>query len=272
MTVANQTRRTSAIGSAAAGQEIPFSFPITDSSDLTVKTRVTATGVTATLTETSDYTVTISGDTGGIVTLVDALAATSEVFVIRNTPRTQSFDLEQGGAFNAENVEDAHDKNCKLANDNAGDISLALRAPDTDATDIDMELPNSVDRASSFLKFDANGEPTAVDSQIEDTYDVSAFMQTVIDDASAAIARATLGVAIGSDVQAYSAYLLAIAALAVTDGNIIVGNGTTWVAESGATARTSLGAAVAADVVNITEAVCYENAIVCYENEIVTYA
>jgi hypothetical protein len=32
-----------------------------------------------------------------------------------------------------------------------------------------------------------------------------------------------------------------IAALAVTDGNFIVGNGTTWVAESGATARASLG-------------------------------
>lgn len=32
-----------------------------------------------------------------------------------------------------------------------------------------------------------------------------------------------------------------IAALAATDGNIIVGNGSTWVAESGATARTSLG-------------------------------
>ena len=41
--------------------------------------------------------------------------------------------------------------------------------------------------------------------------------------------------------QAASATLTAIAALAVTDGNIIVGNGTTWVAESGATARTSLG-------------------------------
>jgi hypothetical protein len=35
--------------------------------------------------------------------------------------------------------------------------------------------------------------------------------------------------------------LTAIAALAVTDGNIIVGNGSTWVAESGATAQTSLG-------------------------------
>jgi hypothetical protein len=43
------------------------------------------------------------------------------------------------------------------------------------------------------------------------------------------------------DFQAASATLTAIAALAVTDGNIIVGNGSTWVAESGATARTSLG-------------------------------
>jgi hypothetical protein len=35
--------------------------------------------------------------------------------------------------------------------------------------------------------------------------------------------------------------LAAIADLSVTDGNVIVGNDTTWVAESGATARTSLG-------------------------------
>lgn len=45
--------------------------------------------------------------------------------------------------------------------------------------------------------------------------------------------------------QAGSARLTEIAALAITDGNIIVGNGTAWVAESGATARTSLGAEAA---------------------------
>lgn len=54
-------------------------------------------------------------------------------------------------------------------------------------------------------------------------------------------ARTNLGVAIGSQVQAYSANLAAIAALSVTDSNVIVGNGSTWVAETGATARTSLG-------------------------------
>jgi hypothetical protein len=54
-------------------------------------------------------------------------------------------------------------------------------------------------------------------------------------------ARTSLGLVIGTDVQAYDADLTALGGLAVTDGNFIVGNGTTWVAETGATARTSLG-------------------------------
>jgi hypothetical protein len=41
--------------------------------------------------------------------------------------------------------------------------------------------------------------------------------------------------------QPLDAELTALAALAVTDGNLIVGNGTTWTVENGATARTSLG-------------------------------
>lgn len=61
-------------------------------------------------------------------------------------------------------------------------------------------------------------------------------------------ARTALGVAIGSDVQAYDADLTAIAALANTDSNVIVGNGSAWVAETGATARTSLGLAIGTNV------------------------
>ena len=56
-----------------------------------------------------------------------------------------------------------------------------------------------------------------------------------------ATARDNLGVEIGVDVQEYDAGLADISGLAVTDGNIIVGDGANWVAESGSTARTSLG-------------------------------
>jgi hypothetical protein len=46
---------------------------------------------------------------------------------------------------------------------------------------------------------------------------------------------------IGSSVQAWDAELDAIAALSPTDGNFIVGDGSNWMAESGNTARASLG-------------------------------
>ena len=36
MTVTNQTRRISAVGSGAIGQEVPFSFPYAATSDITV--------------------------------------------------------------------------------------------------------------------------------------------------------------------------------------------------------------------------------------------
>jgi hypothetical protein len=80
---------------------------------------------------------------------------------------------------------------------------------------------------------------TALDTYA--TTGLTAAGRAILDDADASAQRTTLGLAIGTDVQAYDAELTAIAGLAVTDGNIIVGDGTTWVAESGATARTSLG-------------------------------
>ena len=63
---------------------------------------------------------------------------------------------------------------------------------------------------------------------------------------TAANARTALGLAIGTNVQAYDADLTIIAGLSSADGNFIVGSATGWVVESGATARTSLGLGTAA--------------------------
>jgi len=54
-------------------------------------------------------------------------------------------------------------------------------------------------------------------------------------------ARTNLGLAIGTDVQAYDADLTTLGELSKTVGNFIVGGGSTWLVESGSTARTSLG-------------------------------
>lgn len=116
-----------------------------------------------------------------------------------------------------------------------------------------------------------NTTPDALDIPVDAVVHTPILAKSLQDDIDASIAAA-----IGSSVQAYSAnldswssevpgdYLTTasaastyqpidagltdIAALAVTDGNIIVGDGSNWVAESGATARASLGVAIGSDV------------------------
>ena len=70
---------------------------------------------------------------------------------------------------------------------------------------------------------------------------------------SASAARTALGLAIGTNVQAFDAQLSDIAGLTPTDSNFIVGDGSNFVLESGSTARASLGAqASATDLTNLS--------------------
>ena len=65
---------------------------------------------------------------------------------------------------------------------------------------------------------------------------------------TASAARTALGLAISSDVQAYDPQLQDISGLSPADSHIIVGNGSNFILEAGATARASLGLTIGTDV------------------------
>jgi len=65
---------------------------------------------------------------------------------------------------------------------------------------------------------------------------------------SASAARTALGLAIGTNVQAFDQQLSDIAGLTPSDGNFVVGDGSNFVLESGSTARASLGLAIGTNV------------------------
>jgi hypothetical protein len=113
------------------------------------------------------------------------------------------------------------------------------------------------------------GLTTAADKMIytsgSDVYavtDLTAFARTILDDADAAAVRTTLGLAIGTNVQAYDAELAAIAGLTSAADKLpyFTGSGTAGLADlttfgrsliddgDAATARTTLGLAIGTDV------------------------
>jgi len=133
------------------------------------------------------------------------------------------------------------------------DLTAAGRAllDDADAsaqrTTLGLAIGTNVQAANSNLSAIAGLTSAAnkiayfTGSGTADVADLTSFARTLLDDSDASTARSTLGVAIGSDVQAYNASLATIGSLSTTDGAFIVGNGSSFTVESGATARTSLG-------------------------------
>lgn len=120
--------------------------------------------------------------------------------------------------------------------DEAAFKSLVNLEIGTDVQAYDVELA-----ALAGLTSAADALPYFTGAGTAATTTLTAFGRSIIDDADEATFKATVNLEIGTDVQAYSARLADIAGLTASDGNIIVGDGANWVAESGATARTSLG-------------------------------
>lgn len=102
-------------------------------------------------------------------------------------------------------------------------VQAALAELDTEKQPIDATLT-----ALAGVTTAANKLIYATASDTFTTTDLSAFARTFLDDADAATVRATLGLVIGTNVQAYNAFLADIASLgaSVASGDLFYGNAT----------------------------------------------
>ena len=142
-----------------------FTFSCNSSDDVFVYAPLTATGdPTAALTVDIDYTIAPTGGSylnGGVVTISPALASTFTVKIVRRIKQSQG---TSSGAVTPTSIVAALDKLTRMLQDAEDRKNRSLHIPDSDATSFNMEIPNSVDRASKFLGFDTVGNVTLFDS------------------------------------------------------------------------------------------------------------
>lgn len=172
-----------------------FPFPIVSTSDLIVILRTTSTGAESVLAETTNYTVSATNNdysAGGTITTVSTYASGYTLLIMRNTPQTQGTDLDDSGTRRFEAIEQALDKLTYLTQQHQTTLDRCLKISRSDSTSLATEIDDSVNRASKNLTFDANGGVTATSNLNTGTANISTFGASVIDDADAAAAMATL--------------------------------------------------------------------------------
>jgi hypothetical protein len=177
----------------------PITYPFFAQADLVVLETVITTGAQTTKTLNSDYTITGTTDAaghypnGGNVVAAVAPAGTVAWTVYRDPATTQLVSLTEGGQLPVKaSIEAPLDYVTMLEQRSRDLVSRSLTQPDGDSATI-TRLPAKVIRASSFLAFDANGNPISAPGTSSTLSPVSAYILTLLDDVDAATARGTLG-------------------------------------------------------------------------------
>lgn len=178
---------------ATGGQTVfPYDFPI--ESETYVVVLQTTGGVTSELVLTTNYTVSgVGNQSGGNITLTSGATNGDIITIYRDEPIQRTSNFNDAGDLLAEVLNDQLNSivawGQQLKRDSVRTVKL--KPEDTSAT---LEIPVSTERASKFLAFDGSGNAIASEGTISGSgVPVSAFAETLLDDANAATARTTLG-------------------------------------------------------------------------------
>jgi len=190
MSITTETNRNDYVGNNATAT-YSYTFKILDASDLRVTVRDDL-GVETTLALNTDYTVTgVRNKTGGNITLTAGNLTSGHALTLRRVrPITQESDIRNQGDFHAQTHEDAFDHLTMVDQQQQDEINRSIKLAETDYSS-GMTLPVASERAGRYLAFDVSGNPIA--SSAAATIAVTPFIETLVDDTTAAQARATLG-------------------------------------------------------------------------------
>ncbi len=260
MTVATATARSGPYAGNGSTTVFAYTFRVLDVAHLRV-VLTSAAGVETVQTLTAQYTVSgVDAAGGGSITMVTAPAAGETLTILRNVPFTQETDYQNQGAYYAETVEDALDLLTMADQQLTEQIGRSVTLPVASSiTDLALPTPtaerligwdddgdaliNYVPNTAAYVVAElADLTPTEA-QQLQNIGDttisaaqwgylgaMSAFGATLIDDVDAAAARATLGLVIGTNVQAYNAILANLAGLSLSQGDILYRNASGLVA------------------------------------------
>lgn len=198
-TVSTTSPRNDYVGTGSTAT-YSYTFKIFTAADLRVTTRDTS-DVETTLTYPTDYTVTGAGSaSGGTITLTAGNLTSGYALTIRfdRTPR-QSTDLRNQGTFYPETHEDKFDELTRYSQQLEDVVDRSIHLPETEAgTAAATTLPAASSRADKFLAWDSSGNVIAAAGTSGTLGPVSSYINTLLDDADAATARATLGTDTGN--------------------------------------------------------------------------
>lgn len=154
--IAAVTRRAVYTGSAGTGP-YAFSFACLATSDIAVYKN------TSKLTETSDYTVTLSSSTGtGSVTLASAASSSDTITLVGARALARTTDFVTSGSLTASALNTDFDSLVIFAQQLSEENSRNLKAPVTEGISgsTDMTIPAKADRLGKILQFNSStGNP-----------------------------------------------------------------------------------------------------------------